>query len=609
MNKSKYVKILFCVCLLTVGLLEDRAPSQPAQSDSVQSTAQDIGRENPFAAIPRNLKPIPRKLVQTSQLVEESPELFLETITLRFLNAENLENVVKNMSSAYGSITSDENTNSLIVCDAKEDLARIIAEVKKIDKRPQQIMVELIILDVQLKDDTEIGINWDLLSDKGYGIGYRQNLTTSRLKTTPESSTTKTDATAFNTIGFGSDLSVISGTIRNVIHLIQEKRDAEIIASPRAMMVSGQSATIQAVEEIPYQEQSETSGGGSMTSTQFKDVGVSLLVTATITDGNDIFLKVDTEQNVNTGESISGVPVVDTRKANTSLLLKDGQIVVLGGLRRQEKIIEVDQIPILGDLPIIGELFKNTQTVINNSELIVLLSPHIYKGEPVPDGVMAKYNEIKDRPVLSIPDEREKEDQLKRVDDEAQGSETTAIPVNNVSRSLDLEAIGDKSVDENSTLSFSVSATDPDGDTITYSVDGLPSGATFTNQTFSWTPGYEQAGTYQATFIASDSQAENSETITITVKNVNRVPALSAIGNRSIYVNDSLSFAVSATDPDGDTITYSVDGLPIGATFTNQTFSWTPSQSQVGSYKITFSASDSQLQDSETITITVHSAE
>jgi len=609
MNRSKYVKILFCVCLLTVGLLEDRAPSQPPQSDSVQSTAQDIGRENPFAAIPRNLKPIPRKLVQTSQLVEESPELFLETITLRFLNAENLENVVKNMSSAYGSITSDKNTNSLIVCDAKEVLARIIAEVKKIDKRPQQIMVEVVILDVQLKDDTEIGINWDLLSDKRYGIGYRQNFTTSRLKTTPESSTTKTDATAFNTIGFGGDLSVISSTIRNVIHLIQEKRDAEIIASPRAMMVSGQSATIQAVEEIPYQEQSETSGGGSMTSTEFKNVGVSLLVTATITDGNDIFLKVDTEQNVKTGESISGVPVVDTRKANTSLLLRDGQIVVLGGLRRQEKIKEVDQIPILGDLPIIGELFKNTQTVINNSELIVLLSPHIYKGEPVPDGVMAKYNEIKDRPVLSIPDEREKEDQLKRVDDEAQGSETTAIPVNNVSRSLDLEAIGDKSVDENSNLSFSVSATDPDGDTITYSVDGLPSGATFTNQTFSWTPGYEQAGTYQATFIANDSQVENSETITITVKNVNRVPALSAIGNRSIYVNDSLSFAVSATDPDGDTITYSVDGLPIGATFTNQTFSWTPSQSQVGSYKITFSTSDSQLQDSETITMTVHSAE
>jgi len=611
MNRSKYAKTLFCICLLTIGVLEAPAPSQTAPSNSAQTGKLDVGRENPFAAIPRNIKPITRKSVQPSQLVEESPELFLETITLRFLNAENLEVVIKNMSSAYGSITSDKNTNSLIVCDTKEELARIIAEVKKVDKRPQQIMVEVVILDVQLKNDTEIGINWDLLSDKRYGIGYRQDFMTSRLKTTIESSTTKGDATAFNTIGFGGDFSVISGSIRNVIHLIQEKRDAEIIASPRAMMVSGQSANIKAVEEIPYTEVSDTAqgGAGALTSTEFKEVGVNLQVTAIITDGNDIYLTVDTEQNVKTGLSTTGVPVVDTRKANTALLLQDSQIVVIGGLRRQEKTIEVDQIPILGDLPIIGELFKKTQTVINNSELIVLLSPHIYKEEPVPDEAMAKYNEIKNRQMLSMPDERKKEDQLKSVDDEAQGSETTTIPVNNISRSLHLEAIGDKSVDENSTLSFSVSATNPDGNTITYSVDGLPSGATFTNQTFSWTPGYEQAGTYQATFIASDSQVENYETITITVKNVNRVPALSTIGNRSIYVNDSLSFAVSATDPDGDTITYSVDDLPIGATFTNRTFSWTPSQSQVGSYKITFSASDNQLQDYETITITVHSAE
>ena len=132
-----------------------------------------------------------------------------------------------------------------------------------------------------------------------------------------------------------------------------------------------------------------------MTSTQFKNVGVNLQVTATVTDDNDIFLTVDTEQNVKTGESSNGVPVVDTRKANTSLLLRDGQIVVIGGLRRQEKTKETNQIPIVGDLPIIGLLFKNTNTVINNSELIVLLSPHIYKGEAVPEEAMAKYNEIK----------------------------------------------------------------------------------------------------------------------------------------------------------------------------------------------------------------------
>jgi len=410
MNRSKYAKILLCACLLAVVMLKARS----AQSNSAQISIMDVGRDDPFAALPRNEKiTIPQKVTQTPSIeLEEVPVLFLETITLRFLNAKNLEGIIKSMSSRYGSLGADQNTNSLIICDSRDYLNKIMTEIKKIDKRPQQIMVEVVILDVQLNDDSEIGINWDILSDKTYDIGYKQNLTASRLGSTVEDATTIGNATAFNTTGLGGDFSVVSGRVRNIVHLIQEKRDAEIIASPRAMMVSGQTANIRAVEEIPYTEVSDTSEGGSMTSTEFKNVGVNLQVTATITDGNDIFLIVDTEQNVKTSESSTGVPVVDTRKANTALLLRDGQIVIIGGLRRQEKTIEVDQIPILGDLPIIGNLFKNTNTVIYNSELIVLLSPHIYNDEPVPADVMKKYNEIKNKPALSLPDNEKDEIKL-----------------------------------------------------------------------------------------------------------------------------------------------------------------------------------------------------
>ena len=148
-------------------------------------------------------------------------------------------------------------------------------------------------------------------------------------------------------------------------------------------MVSGQSATIKAVEEIPYEEVIDTAAGGAaaLTSTQFKEVGVNLQVKATITDGNNIFLTVDTEQNVRTSMSAGGVPVVDTRRATTSLLLDDGQIVVFGGLRREETTNEISQIPILGDLPIIGLLFRSTEVTVHRSELVVLLSPHIDRGQ------------------------------------------------------------------------------------------------------------------------------------------------------------------------------------------------------------------------------------
>jgi type II secretory pathway component GspD/PulD (secretin) len=356
----------------------------------------------------RNLDMI---LAEIAKIDRPTSGLSVETVNLKFLDAENLKKVLDKMVSQYGSIATNPKSNSLIICDIKENLAKILAETKKADRTPQQIMVEVFILDVKLEDDTEIGINWDLLSDKNYDVIYRQNLTTSRLGTTIESADTIGNATAFNTTGLGGDFAVISGTVRNVVHMLQQKKEVEILASPALMVLSGQSATIKAVEEIPYEEMTDTAMGGAaaLTSTKFKPVGVNLRVTATITGEDGIFLTVDTEQNVKTSESRNGVPVVDTRQAQTSLLLNDGQIVAVGGLRRREKTKKVDQIPIIGNLPIIGELFKNTITMTNNSELVVLLSPHIYKGEPIPSDVMAKYNEIKNRPVLAIPHKREKE--------------------------------------------------------------------------------------------------------------------------------------------------------------------------------------------------------
>ena len=401
MKKSKYIKIVFFCVVLTVGLWYGRAQSQQLQPKSEQRITLGIGRDNPFAEISSKENFISQNVSRSLQSGMESPELFVKTVTLKFLDAKNLRTAIASMISGHGNISIDGKSNSLIVCDTKENLEKILAQIRQADRTPEQIMVEVVILDVQLDDDTEIGINWDILSDKTYDIGYRQNFTTSRLGSTIESAANIGSATAFNTTGLGGAFSVISGTIRNVVHLIQEKRDVEILASPRVMMVSGQTANIEAVDEIPYLEVSQTTQGGELTYYEFKLVGVKLQVSATLTDGNDILLTVDAEQNVQVGTTTP--PRVDTRKAKTSLLLKDGEVVVLGGLRRQEKTKEVDQIPILGDIPLLGLLFKSTDTVIKNSELIVFLSPHIYKGEPMSEDEMAKFKEISERPMLSMP--------------------------------------------------------------------------------------------------------------------------------------------------------------------------------------------------------------
>lgn len=158
--------------------------------------------------------------------------------------------------------------------------------------------------------------------------------------------------------------------------------------------------------------------------------------------------------------------------------------------------------------------------------------------------------------------------------------------------------IGNMTVSEGQTLSFGVSATDEDGDALTYSASNLPPGATFDSQTrtFSWTPTYSQGGNYPGIeFAVTDSGSPmelDVETITITVGNVNRAPVFDAISPQEVLENTQLQFGVSAVDPDGDNLVLSASGLPNGATFSGGTFSWTPSLSESGVYVVMFVATD-----------------
>ena len=177
-------------------------------------------------------------------------------------------------------------------------------------------------------------------------------------------------------------------------------------------MVSGQSAQIKTVEEIPYQERFQTTGGGgggnAIASIQFKEVGVTLDVKATLTDQGKILMEIKPAQSVQTGKASSdelSAPVVDTRSAESTLLLEDGQVVVMGGLRRKETRTQKEQVPLLGDIPVLGFFFSSNNVEVHNSELLVFISPHIYRDEPLTDEQLSRYNKLRGKPLLSLPDD------------------------------------------------------------------------------------------------------------------------------------------------------------------------------------------------------------
>lgn len=199
-------------------------------------------------------------------------------------------------------------------------------------------------------------------------------------------------------------------------------------------------------------------------------------------------------------------------------------------------------------------------------------------------------------------------------DGEAAASALITITVINVNRAPVFSPSAPQQVKAGQALSFTVSASDPDCTgrgcpALIYSASNLPPGASFSRQLFSWTPTYAQAGRYEVTFTVSDGALTATMQVPITVEHVNRAPLLAPIGSKTGKEGDTLTFTVSASDPDGDPLTFSAANLPTGATFIDRMFRWTPAFDQAGTYPgVQFTVTDGSLTASEAITLTIADA-
>ena len=206
-----------------------------------------------------------------------------------------------------------------------------------------------------------------------------------------------------------------------------------------------------------------------------------------------------------------------------------------------------------------------------------------------------------------------------KVEDGKGGEDTKSflLAVININRAPVLLQIGNKEVSEGDTLTFIVSATDDDGDSLIFSVEDLPVGATFdsTNGDFYWAPTYEQSGIYNPTFSVTDNGSpplSDSETIAITVNNVNRAPVITAMTDTTVNEGDLFTRQVYANDPDGDTLTYSLDLPPSGMTINSSSgeINWTPDFDQSDYYTVNVKVVDGKGgEDSKSFSLIVVNVE
>ena len=229
------------------------------------------------------------------------------------------------MSPASGKVGIDERLNSIVVTDTTANLKQIRQAIGKLDVKAPQVMIEALIVNVKLTDELKMGVDWTKL-------GTSRNYLTQGLNITGS-------ANPYGKITFSSTPG--NWNIQGLIDFVETNKDVRILANPKVLVLNNQTATIDSVKEIPYRELTETSAGGSIGTVSFKEAGIKLQVTPQITDDGYIIMHVKPEQSAQidtfTIEN-SETPVIETRRTDTTLRVKDGQTIIIGGLRKSEPL-------------------------------------------------------------------------------------------------------------------------------------------------------------------------------------------------------------------------------------------------------------------------------
>ncbi|MGB7582765.1 MAG: secretin and TonB N-terminal domain-containing protein [Sedimentisphaerales bacterium] len=333
------------------------------------------------------------RVAPTGEISEEAEKLVTKIYRVNYADIKEVEKSLSKFVSQRGAITTNPGTSNIIVKDTESNIKAIGTFIEDIDRVTPQILVEARIYDLTSKNALDLGVEWNTGSNTQY---YTNGAAVDAPGTMGETKTGQTYP--FETGMFRGNTAETSGVtgqlkfgwlsnnldIDAIISAQKNITDAKLLANPRILVLDNETATINIISEIPYQDLTQTSGGGNIGTTDFKDVGVKLKVTPHLARGEKIRMKVEPEFSVQTGSVTfaSGAltypqPVVDARTASTTLLVDSGQTVVLGGLRKKDVSKSVNKIPLLGDIPIICYLFRFEGEETTNSEMVVFITPKI----------------------------------------------------------------------------------------------------------------------------------------------------------------------------------------------------------------------------------------
>jgi len=295
-------------------------------------------------------------------------------------------------SSSKGNVTiqPDETLNALVIRAAPSDMADIRDIIDQLDVRRAQVLIEAAIVEISITAGKAVGIQWGAANSDNLVGGVNFDNVGNSLNTLIQAATGNAGESA---IGLANGLTLVGGTTDDegrvefaaVIQAINSATNANLLSTPSIMTLDNEEASIIVGQNVPFVTGSQLSGNNDnpFQTVERKDVGLTLMVTPQVSEGDTVRMKIQQETSnlTTTAQGINTTDVVtNKREIKTTVLANDGEIVVLGGLMNEDVDVSETKVPILGDIPWLGALFRSTQKTHVKRTLVVFLQPTIIRN-------------------------------------------------------------------------------------------------------------------------------------------------------------------------------------------------------------------------------------
>jgi general secretion pathway protein D len=263
-------------------------------------------------------------------------------------------------------VSVDEPNNTLLILATRQDYQRVLRIIENLDVVPNQVLIEATIAEVALTDDLKFGLRWHFQGKKT-GFGF-------------------TGGDGFGSVFPGFSYALAAANVQVTLNALNTITKINVISSPSLTVLDKQTATLQIGDQVPVVTQSAVgvlaTNAPIVNSVSYRDTGVILSITPRIHESGRIFLKIEQEVSSVATTTTSSIdsPTIKQRKVKTTVQVNDGEALALGGLIQDQVNDTRNQIPILGDIPLIGNAFKEKGGSVGKTELIVLITPHVVRN-------------------------------------------------------------------------------------------------------------------------------------------------------------------------------------------------------------------------------------